>query len=198
MEQVHLLELKAEVYEMLSKEMRELIQENNRFLGKLGELTGMFGLFLEIADVELLEKTLVDTVRLCQYIKMQDKLMKKRLESMEEMLKSVTESIPDSDNKLMESHVNVFKKPIKEIEEVSLECGDILERLDKPASLLELGLARVQGLGFIQLGASSDQLPVTLKTQVGHWPTTRQAGIREKVEFLVQALGRLVDIASRS
>ena len=62
---------------------------------------------------------------------------------------------------------------------------------------MELGLKRVQGLGFIQQGASMEQLPVTLKSQVEHWPATREATIREKIDFLVQAFGRMEVIVSR-
>ena len=146
--------------------------------------------------MELQEKTLVGTVGLCQEIKSQIELEKRDLESMEKMAKSIKESFPQSYITLLESSFIVLKSTMKKIEEVFPEIGDILERMDKPASLLELGLERVQGLGFIQLGASFEQLPVTLKAQVEHWPTTRKVSIREKIDFLVQALGKIADISS--
>ena len=193
----HLLEFKGEVYEIhrFSEEMKKRFEKDIKLLGRY---TALLKMCLEVTDVEFKEKTLVDTVQMCQIIKSQAKLMKRRLESMDKMANSVKESIPQSDIELMESSVDVLKSTMKKIEEVSPEIGDILERMDKPASFLELGLERVHGLGFIQLGASLDQLPVTLKTQVEHWPTTREASIREKINFLVQALGRIVDIASSS
>ena len=86
---------------------------------------------------------------------------------------------------------------MKMVEEVSPEICEILEKLDKPASLLELGLERVHGLGFIQEGASMEQLPVTLKVQVEHWSTTRDSKIREKMGFLVQAVDRIEKMISR-
>ena len=193
----YLLEFKGEVYEIhrFSEEMKKRFEKDIKLIGRY---TALLKMCLGVTDVEFKEKTLVDTVQMCQIIKSQTKLMKRRLESMDKMAKSVKESIPQSDIELMESSVDVLKSTMKKIEEVSPEIGDILERMDKPACLLELGLERVQGLGFIQLGASLDQLPVTLKTQVEHWPTTREASIREKINFLVQALGRIVDIASSS
>ena len=193
----YLLESKGEVYEIhrFSEEMQELLEKNMKLLVRFSALLKMC---LGVTDVEFKEKTLVDTVQMCQIIKSQAKLIKRRLESMYKMAKSVKESIPQSDIELMKNSVNVLKSTMKKIEEVSPEIGDILERMDKPASFLELGLERVHGLGFIQLGASLDQLPVTLKTQVEHWPTTREASIREKINFLIQALGRIVYITSRS
>ena len=191
----HLLEFKGVVHRMhrAGEEMQQLIQKNIKLLVKK---TALLKMCLGATDVELQEKTLVGTVGLCQEIKSQIELEKRDLESMEKMAKSIKESFPHSYITLLESSVIVLKSTMKEFEEVFPEIGDILERMDKPASLLELGLERVQGLGFIQLGASFEQLPVTLKAQVEHWPTTRKVSIREKIDFLVQALGKIADISS--
>ena len=144
-----LLEFKGEVYEMhrFSEEMQELHERNIKLIGEYSDLLKMC---LGVTDAEIKGKTLVGPVRLCRNIKSQAKLMKMRLESMDKMAKSVKESIPQSDIELMESSVDVLKSTLKKVEEVSPEIGDILERLDKPACVLELGLERVQGLGFIQ------------------------------------------------
>ena len=92
---------------------------------------------------------------------------------------------------MKETFLESYKIPIKMFEEVSPELCEILEKLDKPDSLLELGLEKVHGLGFIQEGASMEQLPVPLKTQVEHWFSTWVSKIREKMGFLVQALDRI-------
>ena len=99
--------------------------------------------------------------------------------------------------KMQETFLESHKIPIKMTEKVSPEIGEILEKLDKPASLLELGLERVHGLGLILQGTSMEQLPVTLKTQVEHWPNTRDSRIREKMAFLVQAVDRIENIMPR-
>ena len=68
--------------------------------------------------------------------------------------------------KVIPSIFDVLKSNMKVIEEVSPEVCHILEKVDTPASLMELGLSRVQGLANIQQGFSLEGLPVTLKTQV--------------------------------
>ena len=127
------------------------------------------------------------------------KLIGSLLKIMNEGFKEVKKiRAPTSDiNKLKETFLESYKIPLKMIEEVTTEIGDILEKLDKPVSLLELSLDRVHRLGFIQEGASMEQLPVTLKVQVEHWPTTRDSKIKEKMGFLVQAVARIEKIRSR-
>ena len=90
----YLLDFKGEVYEIhhFSEEMQELLEKNIKLLGRFSALLKMC---LGVTDVEFKEKTLVDTVQMCQIIKSQAKLIKRRLESMYKMAKSVKESIPE-------------------------------------------------------------------------------------------------------
>ena len=120
------------------------------------------------------------------------KPMKEGFEKMETM-RNYTSDI----KKLKEKFHDSNKSHMKIIEEVSPEISEILVKLDKPASQLELGLERIQGLGFSQQEDAMEQLPVTLKIQVEHWSTTRDSRILEKMGVLVQAVDRIKHIMCR-
>ena len=77
---------------------------------------------------------------------------------------------------------------------MSVVNDEILERMDKPANLRDLGLKRVHELDFLE---PREQLPVMLKNQLKQWPTTNDSRIRENAEFLVIALERIKDIYVR-
>ena len=149
-------------------------------------------LFLAIPNVENKEYNEVyyETFERCKIIHIYLKPMKKGLEDIQNIRAFTSDIIKLKETILDKRHMKMF-------EEVSPEISEILEKLDKPDNLLELGLERVQGMGFSQEGASMEQLPVTLKTQVEHWSTTRDSKIREKMDFLAQAVDRIEKMRTR-
>ena len=121
-------------------------------------------LFLEIPDMESGGQLLVFIVEMYKVIEMFLKPLKEGFAQIKKMRTFTSEIV-----NLKETFLDSNKSHIKMIEEVSPEISKILVKLDKPVSLLELGLERVQGLVLIQQWDSMEQqLPVTLKTQVSN------------------------------
>ena len=104
---------------------------------------------------------MVFIVEMCKVIEMFLKPLKEGFAQIKKMRTFTSEIV-----NLKEMFLDSNKSHIKMIEEVSPEISKILVKLDKPVSLQELGLERVQGLVLIQQWDSMEQLPVTLKTQV--------------------------------
>ena len=134
----------------------------------------------------------VKIVAVCQNIVNLETIhMKRKLET-EEMLKALKiHTLPDASD-MISSIVNVLKSNMRVLEEVSPEVRHILEKVDKPDSLLELCLSRVRGLADLQKGDFLQGsflvgLPVTLQTQIEHWSATRDLRIQETVDFLAEA-----------
>ena len=67
---------------------------------------------------------------------------------------------------LMINLQELLKKNVKIIEEVSPVIIDILEKVDIPSRLLEMGIERVYELASMEQGVSLEGLPVTLMMQV--------------------------------
>ena len=105
----------------------------------------MMKLFLEMQNFENGGRLLVCMVKLIKITESFLKLMKEGFREIENIRASTSDI-----NKLKETFLESYKIPMKMVEEMSPEIGEILEKLDKPVSLLELGLERVQELGFIQ------------------------------------------------
>ena len=176
----------------LHREMETMLEHLVINLNMNVEHMDLVKLLLEMHNFEIGGQLLERIVKTIQLIGSLLKIIKEGSKEVKKI------RAPTSDiNKLKETFLESYKIPIKMAEEMTTEIGEILEKLDKPASLLELGLDRVHGLGFIQEGASMEQLPVTLKVQVEHWPTTRNSKIKEKMGFLGQAVGRIEKIRSR-
>ena len=118
-------------------------------------------IFLDIQNFENGEHLLVLMIEMCKIIEICQKLLKEGFQKMKE-IRAFTGDI----KKIKETFLDWNKSLMKMIEEVSPEISEILVKLDKPSSLLELGLKRVQALGFSQQEEAMQQLPVTLQFQV--------------------------------
>ena len=153
----------------VNEEMQRQLKTNINLLVKLKDLMKMsveFG----VGGEEHVGLIFVEIITVCRRIgKMETANMKSKLNVKEMFDAFKDEFTPQSDaSELMERIVDVLKSNVKVIEEVSPGILHILEKVDKPASLLELGLKRVWGLANMQQGVSLvlEELPVTLKTQV--------------------------------
>ena len=62
-----------------------------------------------------------------------------------------------------------LKRSMKSIEELSVEASDIRKEVDRPSSLLELGLEKLQELYNTELAVTPGAIPVTLRTQVSEF-----------------------------
>ena len=118
-------------------------------------------IFLDVQNFENGEHLLVVMIEKCKLIEICVKLLKEGFEKMMK-IRAFTTDI----KKLKETFLDWNKSHMKIIEEVSPEISEILVKLVKPSSLLELGLERVQALGFSQQEEAMEQLPVALKVQV--------------------------------
>ena len=153
----------------VNEEMQRQLKTNINMLVKLKDLMKMsveFG----VGGEEHVGLVFVETVAVCRRIgKMETANMKSKMNVKELFDAFKDEFTPQSDtSELMERIIDVLKSNVKVIEEVSPKIRHILEKVDKPASLLELGLKRVWGLTNMQQGVPLvlEELPVTLRTQV--------------------------------
>ena len=153
----------------VNEEMQRQLKTNINLLVKLKDLMKMsveFG----VGGEEHVGLIFVEIITVCRRIgKMETANMKSKL-NVKEMFDAFKDEFPPQSDasELMEIIVDVLKSNVKVMEEVSPVIRHILEKVDKPASLLELGLKRVWGLANMQQGVSLvlEELPVTLKTQV--------------------------------
>ena len=179
----HLLGMNEEMRRQVETNVKLLIWLRNRMKVFLesGEKCGESGGWI-----------LVEIVAACRRI---GKMKIANLNIVKPMVMEVLNKIsPLSDtSKLIEVNViDLLKSNVNLMEELTPEVRHILEKVDTPASLLEQGLRRVRGLA--DMGVCLEELPVILKTQVEHWPAARNSGIRETMDFVVQALGRIEHI----
>ena len=180
-----LLEMNEEMRRQVETNVKLLIWLRNRMKVFLesGEKCGESGGWI-----------LVEIVAACRRI---GKMKIANLNIVKPMVMEVLNKIsPLSDtSKFIEVNIiDLLKSNVNLMEELTPEVRHILEKVDTPASLLEQGLRRVRGLADMREGVLLEGLPVILKTQVEHWPAARNSGIRETMDFVVQALGRIEHI----
>jgi hypothetical protein len=156
---------------------------------------GMLRIGLTITYMNIVGPKVKKAVQVCRDIGLLKKYnFKKVIQAGLNLVEISREVISQSDHRELINTIVELKSTIKKIKEVSVVNDDILQRMDKPASLQDLGLKRVNGLDFLEPG---EQLPVTLKNQLQQWPTTNDSRIRENAEFLVIALERIKDTCER-
>ena len=124
----------------VNEEMQRQLKTNINMLVKLKDLMKMsveFG----VGGEEHVGLVFVETVAVCRRIgKMETANMKSKMNVKELFDAFKDEFTPLSEtSELMERIIDVLKSNVKVIEEVSPKIRHILEKVDKPASLLELG-----------------------------------------------------------
>ena len=97
-----------------------------------------------------------------------------------------------------------FKDKIEELESVLQSISSMRSRLEdgvavleqallqigSPSTLMELSLQRVTEVK----GLPKEELPLTLVTQLGRWPNTRDVCLREKLGVLAKAVVTISEI----
>ena len=137
--------------EILNQVLKERIQEKylvNREMQKqllinidiIAKHKDLMKLFLEIPDMESGGQLLVFIVEMYKVIEMFRKPLKEGFAQIKKMRTFTSEIV-----NLKETFLDSNKSHIKMIEEVSPEISKILVKLDKPVSLLELGLDSAVG-----------------------------------------------------
>ena len=119
----------------LHREMETMLEHLVINLNMNVEHMDLVKLLLEMHNFEIGGQLLE---RIVKTIKLIGSLLKIMKEGSKEVKKI---RAPTSDiNKLKETFLETYRIPIKMVEEMTTEIVEILEKLDKPASLLELGL----------------------------------------------------------